>query len=109
MHDLKKGTKGVKEFPRLLSRSEGIMVAHQIASGSFGSRVTIRGLQGDLSVNIASDVLGIEVKTRKKPPRVLERWLLGLGIVAIRADRGDWILEILSPPPDLHEPLGLCR
>ena len=109
MHDLKKAAKGEKELSRVLSRLGGFTLARQIVSGSFGSRVTIRGLQGDLSVNIASDVLGIEVKTRKNPPRVLERWLLGLGIVAIRADRGDWILEILSPPPDLHEPLGLCR
>ena len=74
-----------------------------------GSHLKTRRVQSDLQLKIGSDVLRIEVKTRKKPPQVLERWRHVLDIVAIRADRGDWILEILSPPPDLHEPLGLCR
>ena len=61
-----------------------------------GSHLKTRRVQSDLQLKIGSDVLRIEVKTRKKPPQVLERWRHVLDIVAIRADHGDWRSYLLQ-------------
>ena len=85
-----KGPRGEKELARLLSRVSGVNVRRQPASGAFGTRVNTRSLQGDLRLSFGETTYRCEVKRRKEAPQVLERWLLGLDLLAIRSDQGDW-------------------
>ena len=85
-----KGPRGEKELERLLSRIGGVSVRRQPSSGAFGTRINTRSLQGDLKLNFGETTYRCEVKRRKEAPQVLERWLLGLDLLAIRSDQGDW-------------------
>ena len=86
----RKGPLGEKELERLLSRVGGVLVRRQPSSGAFGTRVNARGLQGDLRLSFGETTYRCEVKRRKEAPQVLERWLFGLDLLAIRSDHGDW-------------------
>ena len=85
-----KGPRGERDLRRLLDRVEGVNIRLQPGSGSFGSRVGAKAMQGDLRLMIGDSAYRCEVKRRKDAPQVLERWLLGLDILAIRADQGEW-------------------
>ena len=85
-----KGPRGERELERLLSRVGGVHVRRQPSSGAFGTRVSARSLQGDLRLTFGETTYRCEVKRRKEAPQVLERWLFGLDLLAIRSDQGDW-------------------
>ncbi len=85
-----KGRRGEAELSRLLTRIDGVSVRRQPGSGAIGSRSGSKGLQGDLRLSVGDMTFRCEVKRRKTSPRVLERWLGGVEVLAIRADQSDW-------------------
>lgn len=111
----RKGSRGEAELARMLAKIDGVSVRRQPGSGSVGSRIGTRALQGDLRLSVGGMIFRCEVKRRQKSPQVLERWLAGVEVLAIRADQSDWrfyvpqaiFLELLalaaeglSPRPD---------
>jgi len=85
-----KGARGERELEKLLARIEGVAVRRQPASGAAGSRSCSRSLRGDLRLSVGGTLYRCEVKRRKQSPQVLEKWLTGVEVLAIRADQGDW-------------------
>jgi len=85
-----KGSRGEKELARMLGKIDGVSVRHQPGSGAVGSRIGVRALQGDLRLSVAGVTFRCEVKRRQKSPQVLERWLSGVEVLAIRAVQSEW-------------------
>ena len=85
-----KGRRGEVELSRLLARIDGVSVRRQPGSGAIGTRIGSKGLQGDLRLSVGGMTFRCEVKRRKTSPQVLERWLSGVEVLAIRADQSDW-------------------
>jgi Holliday junction resolvase len=86
----RKGPRGEAELSKLLARIDGVSVRRQPGSGSIGSRSGTRNLRGDLRLAVGDMTFRCEVKRRKTSPQVLERWLSGVEVLAIRADHEDW-------------------
>ncbi len=101
-----KGARGEIELAKMLARIAGVSVRQQPGSGSVGTRMDVRDLRGDLRLSIGRMTFRCEVKRREKPPQVLERWLCGVEILAIRADHGDW--RFYLPEAVFMELLGLA-
>jgi hypothetical protein len=85
-----KGTRGEVELRKLLDHIDGVSVKSQPSSGAFGSRIGSRGLQGDLKLTMGDTAYLVEVKRRKEAPKVLDGWLSGLDVLAIRGDFDEW-------------------
>ena len=101
-----KGSKGEAELSKLLGRIDGVSVRRQPGSGSVGSKSGSRGLRGDLRLSVGGVTFRCEVKRRQKSPQVLERWLGGVEVLAIRADQSDW--RFYLPEAIFFELLGLA-
>jgi hypothetical protein len=91
----RKGSAGERELRLLLSHIDGVSVKAQPSSGAFGTRIGSKGLQGDLRLTMGDPEKGgtawrIEAKRRAEPPKVLESWLAGTEVLAIRADHSRW-------------------
>jgi Holliday junction resolvase len=86
----KKGSRGESELAKMLGKIDGVSVRRQPGSGAVGSRIGVRALQGDLRLTVAGMTFRCEVKRRNRSPQVLERWLSGVEVLAIRADQSDW-------------------
>ena len=85
-----KGARGEAELAKMLAKVAGVTVRRQPGSGAVGSRSGSKGLQGDLRLTVGGLNFRCEVKRRRQSPQVLERWLSGVEVLAIRADQNDW-------------------
>ena len=85
-----KGSRGEVELRKLLDHIDGVSVKSQPSSGAFGSRIGSRGLQGDLKLTMGDVAYLVEVKRRATAPKVLDGWLAGLDVLAIRGDFEEW-------------------
>jgi len=102
----RKGQRGEAELSRLLARIDGVAVRRQPGSGAIGSRLGSKGLRGDLRLSVGDMTFRCEVKRRKTSPQVLERWLSGVEVLAIRGDQDDW--RFYLPRPIFMELLALA-
>lgn len=101
-----KGQRGEADLRKLLAHIDGVSVKPQPSSGAFGSRIGSRGLQGDLKLTMGEAEWLIEVKRRKEAPKVLDGWLAGLDVLAIRGDFDQW--RFYLPQETFLELVGLA-
>jgi hypothetical protein len=85
-----KGNRGESDLLKLIDKLPNVSIKKQPSSGAFGTRIGSKHLQGDLKLSFGETDYRIEVKRRKQAPQVLERWLAGTEILAIRGDYGEW-------------------
>jgi hypothetical protein len=101
-----KGSRGETELLKLL-QTVGVSVKKQPSSGAFGTRINAKHLQGDLVMSFGDTTMKVEVKRRKVAPQVLDGWLVGCEVLAIRADHGDW--RFYMPEDSFLHLLSLAR